>query len=42
VLTSNDTPDKKLVYLNDGKGRFTVAGTWGVAEWSTRNAQSPI
>jgi hypothetical protein len=26
------------VYLNDGKGRFTVAGTWGVAEWSTRNA----
>src|SRR5918994_6132839 len=38
VLTSNDTPDRKLVYLNDGKGRFTVAGTWGVAEWSTRNA----
>ena len=38
VLTSNDTPDQKLVYLNDGKGRFTVAGTWGVAAWSTRNA----
>ena len=38
VLTSNDTPDKKLVYLNDGKGQFTVSGTWGVAEWSTRNA----
>ena len=37
VLTSNDTPDKKLVYLNDGKGTFAVAGTWGVAEWSTRN-----
>ena len=29
---------QKLVYINDGKGRFTVAGTWGVAEWSTRNA----
>ena len=38
VITSNDTPDKKLVYLNNGKGQFTVAGTWGVAEWSTRNA----
>ena len=38
VLTSNDTPDEKLVYLNDGKGRFSVAGTWGVGTWSTRNA----
>ena len=38
VVTSNDAPDKKLVYLNNGKGQFTVAGTWGVAEWSTRNA----
>ncbi|HEY7474968.1 MAG TPA: VCBS repeat-containing protein [Vicinamibacterales bacterium] len=38
VLTSNDTPDKKLVYLNNGKGQFAVTGTWGVAEWSTRNA----
>jgi hypothetical protein len=27
VLTSNDTPDRKLVYLNNGKGQFTVAGT---------------
>jgi FG-GAP-like repeat len=38
VLTSNDTPDRKLVFLNNGKGRFTVASTWGVAKWSTRNA----
>ena len=38
VLTSNDAPDEKLVYLNDGKGRFSVAGTWGVGTWSTRNA----
>jgi hypothetical protein len=26
------------VYLNDGKAHFTIAGTWGVPEWSTRNA----
>ena len=32
VLTSNDTPDRKLVFLNNGKGQFTVAGTWGVGE----------
>ena len=38
VLTSNDTPDRKLVFLNNGNGRFIVAGTWGVAKWSTRNA----
>ena len=38
VLTSNDSPDKKLVYLNNGKGQFVVAGTWGRPEWSTRNA----
>jgi hypothetical protein len=37
VVTSNDTPDQKLVFLNDGTGRFTVAGTWGVGQWSTRN-----
>ena len=38
VVVSNDTPDKKLLYFNDGKGRFSVAGTWGDPEWSTRNA----
>jgi hypothetical protein len=38
VLTSNDTPDKKLVHLNDGHARFTAAGSWGMAEWATRNA----
>ncbi len=38
VLTSNDTPDRKLVFLNNGKGQFTATGTWGVAKWSTRNA----
>jgi FG-GAP-like repeat len=38
VVVSNDIPDNKLLYFNDGKGRFSVAGTWGDAEWSTRNA----
>lgn len=38
IVVSNDTPDRKLLYFNDGKGRFTVAGTWGDPKWSTRNA----
>src|SRR5258705_6485748 len=38
VLTSNDEPDRKLIYVNDGKAHFRVTGTWGVPEWSTRNA----
>jgi VCBS repeat protein len=38
VVVSNDAPDRKLLYFNDGKGRFTVAGTWGDPKWSTRNA----
>jgi hypothetical protein len=36
VVVSNDKPDKKLIYLNDGKGRFHVSGTFGDPEWSTR------
>jgi hypothetical protein len=38
VVVSNDAPDRKLLYFNDGKGRFAVAGTWGDPKWSTRNA----
>ena len=38
VVISNDTPDPKLVYLNDGKGRFTAA-PFGRAQWETRNAR---
>lgn len=38
VVISNDTPDPKRIYLNDGKGRFREADTYGRAEWSTRNA----
>ena len=36
IVVSNDRPDKKLIYLNDGTGRFRVAGTFGRPEWSTR------
>src|SRR5512132_2228163 len=38
VVVSNDAPDRKLLYVNDGKGRFSIAGTWGDPKWSTRNA----
>ncbi|MEA3247927.1 MAG: VCBS repeat-containing protein, partial [Gemmatimonadota bacterium] len=36
IVVSNDNPDRKLVYLNDGKGHFRVSGTFGEAEWNTR------
>jgi hypothetical protein len=38
VVISNDDPDPKLVYLNDGKGHFRVGSTYGRSEWETRNA----
>ena len=38
VVISNDAPDPKLVYLNDGKGHFRVGSTFGKPEWQTRNA----
>jgi hypothetical protein len=38
VLVSNDRPDRKMVYLNDGMAHFRDSGTWGAPEWSTRNA----
>jgi len=37
VAVSNDDPDKKLVYLNDRKGNFTIGSEFGRPEWSTRN-----
>jgi hypothetical protein len=40
IVTSNDRPDTKVIYLNDGRARFRVAGTWGAPEWSTRNASA--
>jgi len=36
VVISNDQPDRKLIYLNDGKGNFHISGTFGDAKWSTR------
>lgn len=38
VVISNDQPDPKRVYLNDGKGHFQMGSTYGRAEWPTRNA----
>ena len=38
VVISNDAPDPKLVYMNDGKGHFRRRSTYGRAEWETRNA----
>ncbi len=36
IVVSNDAPDRKLVYLNDGNGHFTEAGTFGSPNWTTR------
>jgi hypothetical protein len=36
IVVSNDAPDRKLVYLNDSKGRFAEFGTFGDPKWSTR------
>jgi hypothetical protein len=38
VVTSNDAPDPKRVYLNDGHGNFAPGSTFGRPEWETRNA----
>lgn len=37
IAISNDAPDKKLIYLNDGKGRFTVHAAFDLPDWPTRN-----
>jgi hypothetical protein len=36
IVVSNDSPDRKLVYLNDGQGHFAEAGTFGSPAWTTR------
>jgi hypothetical protein len=36
IIVSNDDPDRKLIYLNNGHGSFTEAGTFGSPAWSTR------
>jgi len=37
IAVSNDDPDRKLVYFNDGKGNFKVGSEFGLPEWPTRN-----
>ena len=37
IALSNDSPDKKVVYFNDGKGNFTVGSEFGIPKWPTRN-----
>jgi len=37
IAISNDSPDKKLIYINDGKGNFAVKSEFGLPGWSTRN-----
>jgi hypothetical protein len=37
IAISNDAPDRKLIYFNDGKGNFTIASEFGLPEWPTRN-----
>ncbi len=36
IAVSNDR-DRKLIYLNDGKGNFTIGSEFGRPEWPTRN-----
>lgn len=37
IVVSNDRPDPKKVYRNDGAGRFTLVATFGRPEWNTRH-----
>jgi hypothetical protein len=37
VIVSNDS-EAKVVYTNDGKANFQLAGEWGTPDWPTRNA----
>lgn len=36
IVVSNDSPDPKKLFKNDGKGHFTAAGSFGEAAWTTR------
>jgi hypothetical protein len=37
LVVSNDSPDAKTVYRNDGRGRFTLVATFGEPDWNTRH-----
>jgi hypothetical protein len=36
IVVSGDAPDRKVVYLNDGKGNFSESSTFGRPDWTTR------
>jgi len=40
VVVSNDNPDRSLVYLNAGDGRFSAGSTFGQPQWNTRNVSA--
>ena len=40
VVISNDDPDPKRVYLNDGRGNFTPGSVFGKPDWPTRNVSA--
>lgn len=40
IVVSNDNPDRSLVYLNAGNGRFSEGSTFGQPEWNTRNVSA--
>jgi hypothetical protein len=37
IAISNDAPDRKLIYFNDGEGNFKIGSEFGLPEWPTRN-----
>jgi hypothetical protein len=37
IAVSNDAPDRKLIYFNDGKGNFKIGSEFGRRGWPTRN-----
>ncbi|MDX2261399.1 MAG: FG-GAP-like repeat-containing protein [Gemmatimonadales bacterium] len=37
MVVSNDSPDAKKVYLNDGRGRYRLLTTFGSPAWNTRH-----
>jgi FG-GAP-like repeat len=38
IVLSADSPDPKLILVNNGKGNFRVGGSYGDPHWPTRNA----
>lgn len=37
IAVSNDAPNQKLIYFNDGKGNFAIGSEFGQRKWPTRN-----